>query len=231
MTLVLLPGLDGTGLLFEPLVNAVGDNFEVRIVSYPHDGALGYAELELVARNALPCDGPYVLLGESFSGPIAVSIAASNPAGLLGVVLSCSFVRNPRPVLSAFRFLVDAFPVRFMPAFLLSFLLMGRFSTDNLQSRLKQALSSVSATALRTRLQAVLSVDVSTELQELRVPLMYLRATEDQIVPHAASSQIAAIYPMAEVLTLEGPHCLLQAAPVEAAKVIGSFAARVQNAF
>ena len=68
MTLVLLPGMDGTGILVEPFVAALGSQFSVTIVRYPITEALGYAELEAVARAALPTDGPFVILGESFSG-------------------------------------------------------------------------------------------------------------------------------------------------------------------
>ena len=76
MTLVLLPGMDGTGQLFAPFLAALGPEFRTRVVSYPVDQPLGYAELELLARAAIPARGPYVILGESFSGPIASMISA-----------------------------------------------------------------------------------------------------------------------------------------------------------
>src|SRR6266567_2475238 len=81
--LVLLPGLDGTGKLFAAFVRALGAGVESRVIGYSPDEPLGYEELEPQVRAALPRDRPYVLLGESFSGPIAMRIAAS--------------VRAPRP--------------------------------------------------------------------------------------------------------------------------------------
>ncbi|HMA00429.1 MAG TPA: hypothetical protein VKP66_20995 [Steroidobacteraceae bacterium] len=80
--LLLLPGLDGTGKLFAAFLRALGPGVESRVVEYSPDEPLGYEELELRVRAALPRDRPYVLLGESFSGPIAMRIAASAPAGL-----------------------------------------------------------------------------------------------------------------------------------------------------
>ena len=74
MTLVLLPGMDGTGDLFAAFLSAPGCDLDVKVVSYPTDVALGYADLEAFARAALPTDRPFVILGESFSGPIAISI-------------------------------------------------------------------------------------------------------------------------------------------------------------
>ncbi|MGH3626194.1 MAG: hypothetical protein ACRDRL_01935, partial [Sciscionella sp.] len=70
--------MDGTGDLFAPLIDALGDNIPCSVVRYP-DESLDYAGHEAIARAALPANGPYVILGESFSGPIAVSIAASEP--------------------------------------------------------------------------------------------------------------------------------------------------------
>jgi pimeloyl-[acyl-carrier protein] methyl ester esterase len=74
MTLVLLPGMDGTGQLFAPFVVALGHEFNVKVVRYPTTEPMGYAELEALARAALPEEGPFVILGESFSGPVAVSV-------------------------------------------------------------------------------------------------------------------------------------------------------------
>jgi pimeloyl-[acyl-carrier protein] methyl ester esterase len=68
-TLVLLPGLDGTGDLFAPVVDALGPSVPTQIVRYPLSDASDYATCEAIARAALPTDGPYVLLGESFFGP------------------------------------------------------------------------------------------------------------------------------------------------------------------
>jgi pimeloyl-ACP methyl ester carboxylesterase len=97
-TLVLLTGMDGTGLLFQPFVEALGDvgQVEVRTIAYPAREPLDVAALTEVACAALP-SGPLVILGESFSGPIAVALAARCADRVQGLILCCSFVRNPRP--------------------------------------------------------------------------------------------------------------------------------------
>jgi pimeloyl-ACP methyl ester carboxylesterase len=104
--------MDGTGELFAPFVAALGAGFEVRTVRYPGDHCGGYRELEEIARQAIPADRPYILLGESFSGPIAISIAASAPGQLRGLVLCCTFARNPRPALAALKPFIGALPFK-----------------------------------------------------------------------------------------------------------------------
>ncbi|WP_457676365.1 hypothetical protein [Thiolapillus sp.] len=39
--LVLLPGMDGSGLLFEPLLKAIPKGIAVRVISYPGNERLG----------------------------------------------------------------------------------------------------------------------------------------------------------------------------------------------
>lgn len=65
--LVLLPGMDGTGTLFEPLLDVLAAEWEPIVVRYPPDEALGYdALLEVVrachsGRRAVRAGGRVVL--------------------------------------------------------------------------------------------------------------------------------------------------------------------------
>lgn len=98
-SIVLLPGLDGTGELFAPLVAAWGDRFRTQVVSYPRAERLGYAALADRVRALLPLHEDYVLLAESFSGPLGVMLAAERPQRLRGLVLCATFARSPLPLL------------------------------------------------------------------------------------------------------------------------------------
>jgi pimeloyl-ACP methyl ester carboxylesterase len=145
-TLVLLPGLDGTGDLFAPVVNALGPSVPTQIVRYPLSDASDYATCEAIARASLPTDRSYVLLGESFSGPIAVSIAATAPPRLGGLILCSTFVCNPQPYLRPLRPLLSILPVHSAPLCVSRFLILGGFATPALrnlhQQTLRQARSS-----------------------------------------------------------------------------------------
>jgi pimeloyl-[acyl-carrier protein] methyl ester esterase len=128
--------MDGTGELFAPLVAALGDAAVPLVIAYPPDQVLGYAALTEWVRARLPCDRPYVLLGESFSGRVAIALAASRPPGLLGLILSCSFSRNPTPFLRPFKHLLGALPVSASALRVIAPLLVGAGS-----SRLLSALA------------------------------------------------------------------------------------------
>jgi pimeloyl-ACP methyl ester carboxylesterase len=220
-TIVLLPGMDGTGILFETFKASLGPDFEVVVVRYPTDKALVYADLERIAKASLPTDRPFLLLGESFSGPIAISLAAANPSGLLGLVLCCSFAVNPRRLLGALP-LVDKLPVKRVPAWLSSWFLMGRYDSPGLRADFKRAMVQVSAKALQARMRAVIDVDVSEKVKRLKVPVLYLRGLEDRLVPQAAGNLVRQLAPQSNMVDLSAPHFLLQTMPDEAVAAINA---------
>ena len=136
--LVLLPGLDGTGALFKPLVDAIGSRAATTVISYSSPEVSRYADCRAVVERNLPREEPYVLVGESFSGPIAVSIAAARPPGLIGLVLAASFVSSPRAALKWFSASIAFLPAPRRGRWLAEILLLGRRSTRLLLgSRLK----------------------------------------------------------------------------------------------
>jgi pimeloyl-ACP methyl ester carboxylesterase len=228
-TLLLLPGLDGTGMLLRRLREALGTDIPTVLVAYPADRALGYAALEEIARARLPGQRSFVLLAESFSGPIALSIAATRPAGLRGLILACSFARNPLPALAPLRRLAWLLPVHRVPGAVLAWPTLGRFANAELRSELVSALRQVSASAIAERLRAVAEVDVSPLLAHVDVPALYLRASADRLVPQSAVDNLAAI-PGIRLVEVEGPHFLLQANPSAAASYVRSFLREIQAA-
>ena len=209
--------MDGTGELFAPLVRELGAAIPTRVVRYP-DRAMDYAAHEAFARASLPPDRPFVVLGESFSGPIAVSIAASAPPGMRGYVLCGSFICSPTPTLKRLGPFAAFFSPKLMPKAMAASFLMGRYATPELRQALAHALDSVSASALAARLRAIANVDVRADAQRIRLPGLYLRATEDRLVSESASGIFMAHVANARVVDLAGPHHLLQTKPAESAR-------------
>jgi pimeloyl-ACP methyl ester carboxylesterase len=81
------------------------------------------------------------------------------------------------------------------------------------------------------QLRLVASVDVSAMLAAVWVPCLYLRASQDRRVPASASVHIPGVMPQVSVVQISAPHCLLQAAPVEAARIVSAFVCEIHVAF
>jgi pimeloyl-ACP methyl ester carboxylesterase len=226
MKLILMPGMDGTGILFKPLLAALSSDLPSTVLSYPTDQTLGYAELLPLVRAALPADTPYILVGESFSGPLALMVAAGNPPGLRGVVLVATFVRSPVSWAPPFlRYFVRASALQFFAALTQAKALLGRYGSAELRSLLQQANSAASPEVLAHRIRSIMSVNVVAELVACTVPIMYIRGTRDRVVPERCLRLILRERPKVQIVRLEAPHLVLQVQPGGAASAIHSFAA------
>jgi pimeloyl-ACP methyl ester carboxylesterase len=221
--LVLLPGLDGTGTLFRNFVAALKPGIDTQIVTYPLDQRLGYAALEARVRAALPAGRPFVVLGESFSGPIAIRIAADPPANLAGLILTVSFAKNPYPRLAWTRPLITALPVMSMPRWVRSLLLRRPIASSRVPDEAKQALAQVDERVRRLRIAEMLAVDATASLARVTLPLLVVQASADAVVPAAATDLMLRVNPRAQHVTIDGPHLLLQTNAAPCAAAIGGF--------
>jgi pimeloyl-ACP methyl ester carboxylesterase len=225
--LVVLPGLDGTATLHEDFLRQVGVVFEeASVVAYPTDQRLGYAELERLIRGRLPADRPFFLLGESFSGPLAIAIAAAPPANLVGLVLSTTFAASAMPMLSPLAPLLSFAPVGAAPAAVLSWWLFGKWATPAWTARLQAALDRVSPAVLKHRAACSLRSDAAALLPSISMPVLYLRATHDRLLGRRTGERLVAAIANAELVDIPGPHLLLQAAPRESAAAVRAFVGR-----
>ena len=236
--LILMPGMDGTGELFAPLqaeLARVAPQVDVHVLRYPADLA-DYADLLAFATRTLQQNDltgkPFILLGESFSGPLAIRLAATRPAGLAGLVLCCTFATAPRAGLAVLASLA-APGLRSLPQSLLSnavsarmaqLALFGAWRTPQRSALLGAALAQLPARTLAARLQSVAHCDELRSLASLQCPTLLLRASADRLVPQSATARIQAAVPHAQTHTIAGPHALLQSNPQACAQALASFA-------
>ncbi len=221
--LVLLPGMDGTGDLFGPFLQALGGVPAVQVIRFSTHQPADYAALIETIKAQLPTDRPYVVLAESFSGPLGIEIAAQQPAWLRGLVLCCTFARNPSIGLWLASPVLDWLPIGALPIAPMGLMLLGQARPSPLRDALERALRRVSPAVLRARLRAVANVDVSHLLKHVHVPCLYLRASQDRLVSAAAASLIAQRVPNLRVIEFRAPHALLQTAPEASAAQVQDF--------
>ena len=223
MRLLMLPGLDGSGDLFRPLLQVLPFQLTTRVVPYPADRVLSYNALVPFVQQAFPQREPFVLLGESFGGPLALQCAAAPPTNLRAVILSATFATNPVPYHLRWLPWVSSI-LRFKPPdALIRYYAAGMDSSQDLVEQFKQAKSKTCWQVLAARLQAVREVDARAALQNCRVPLLCLRAMRDRLVRQRCHLQMLSVRPDMKVIEFNSPHFLLQRRPDEAAKTIMDF--------
>jgi pimeloyl-ACP methyl ester carboxylesterase len=211
-----MPGLHGTSALFGPFARALAPHFDVRTLDHPCDARCGYDELTELAAQALPSDAPFVLFGESFSGPIAIRLAARAPRGIVGLVLTASFATCPWPWLAQLAPLARVRP----PTFAARFGLIGSYGAPDVRAALDLELARLPLDVFRARITAIRDIDVRADLERIAVPVLDVRGTRDLVVPRRAGRVIRAHAPAARTLELDAPHLVAQARPLELARTL-----------
>ena len=221
MTLVLLPGLNGTAGLFDPLLAVATDEYELMVISYPTHEVKSYAELtDYVLEKISAIEGRFVVVGESFSGPIAVFLAANHIRGLSGIILVATFIHPP--YFSFFKYLPWTLIFKLAkPVYWLRI----KVSNANKANILKAAsieLQKVKPPVLAARVKAALTVDAVSSLEKVNIPVVYFRANYDVVVPAWNVKKILTVKPDVKVISFNTHHFLLQSAPHAAWQTISN---------
>ena len=229
--LLLLPGMDGTGDLFEPLIDAIGSKLDTSIISYPLEKALDYEELLNLVTSRIPKEKPYFLLGESFSGPLAVMAASKSSENLLGIILVATFVKSPMPQwMRRLKWLLRGPMLDMRPRPFIIKGLLGKECPEKTKRWVHDTLPRLKREVLAARIKAVLEVNVREELKSCQVPVLCIAGSRDWLVGKKCLDVIWLCRPDVEIKVLEGVHMILQSRPVEAADVIKEFCGRLWSA-
>ena len=102
-------------------------------------------------------------------------------------------------------------------------LLYAGHATPELRRAHAQAMSKVAAVTLRARVASILSVDYRARLRDIPVPMHYLRAASDRLVPLSALKEILRLKPAIEVVEFDAPHFLLQTLPRQGAAAVRKY--------
>ena len=218
LPIILLPGLDGTGDLFESFAAAAPPHLRPVVVPLPPVSR--YDRLLDHVRQELPREGCFAVLGESFSGPLAIAVARAEPRAV-AVILCNSFVTPP--VSSLLRFL--PWSLLFVvppPRWVIRRYFVGVAASYQLLESVRAAVAKTPRAILAARMRAVFSLPFQREPSAISTPLLFLSSSGDDLVK-ANPVAIRRVASSVTCRTLAGPHLLLQAAPELAWAEISAF--------
>ena len=215
--ILLLPGMDGTGELFRPLLKRMPEGRAVRTIRYPTSLPLTYPELErfVLSHLAASASERIVLVAESFSGPIALRLSTNSGLNLRAVVIVSSFASRPfglwGHVLSWF-----SAPLlsrnRIHPRLLRTFLL-GNKAADELVTATAQVISRVAPSVLAGRLRDALTSSYCSLPIAPTTRVIALFSKRDRLLGERGRKSILKVCPTIETYMLDAPHFALQVAP------------------
>jgi pimeloyl-[acyl-carrier protein] methyl ester esterase len=226
--LLILPGLHGTDGLYSDFLRALPRWIQPATINYPPNGIFTYDEAFEHTLARLPA-GRFAILAESFSGPVALSIARSLPDRVIAVVLVVTFVTNPmRPLLRWARLFAYTHFVRMAPVGAVATLLINGHTPRHAYDLVVNEIEALAPSVIAARLRAAIDCDVRADLAACRAPVLYLKARNDCIVSGRTLRTMKAILPWIESRELDGPHAFLLMRPTESADAVAGFLDRTR---
>ena len=218
MNIILLPGLDGTGELFEELIPCLGDN-RVHIIALPQEGDQTYKSLTSYVTKQLPRED-FILVAESFSGPIGVLLSQSGLQNMKGIIFVATFLTPPKKFLIAITKLLPIKQLLQVPfsSLLVRYLMLGHSASDKTAKRFFQVISKIPNSVIKKRLSTVQKFTLDG--CQINLPATYIRAKNDKLVPKNKCLEFDHYFTNLTIKTITGPHFILQACPVCCAEII-----------
>jgi pimeloyl-ACP methyl ester carboxylesterase len=212
-TLILLPGMHGTIELFGPFTDILPADLPYRMIGYPTDRLLSYDGLARFVQHATrDITGDLVVVGESFSGPVALRVAAMSPRRVRAVVLVGSYARPPWP--TALRWLALSGIFRLpIPRFVIRLLVAGWRLSGPRIDEIRAAIRRPDRRVLAARTREALSADSSAALRACHAPILAIHGRQDHLVLPINANRLRNLRPDIQLNWMNGPHLLLQVWP------------------
>jgi surfactin synthase thioesterase subunit len=219
LQLVLLPGLDGTSLLFHPVLEALPLSVPVRAIRYSDKEKQSYNQMVKEVKAQLPSQ-PFVLVAESFGGYLAYLLSLDKSLPIEKVILVASFLTPPRIGLKA---IVKMLPISLMfklPLIrpLVKYFCFAQYYSDNLFDLLTKAVSHVKPNVLAKRVSLIFNLKPSQSISDVQT--IVITANHDRLISRRTSKFLATRFDKVKIKNVDGPHFLLQTRPKKLAEVI-----------
>lgn len=210
MKLIMLPGMDGTGVLFGPLLAQLSD-LDTEVVALPKEGPQDYPFLTEWVRERLPGED-FMILAESFSGPIAARLTRDAGSALKGVIFVGSFLSTPSPLAVSIARLLPVHQLARVPGASLFHrrLFLGPDADRETVNLFRRVIDDVPPATLKARLNSISTLQANNRLLS-PTPAVYIRAKSDRLVSTRKAEEFAEAYSRLSVMEVEGPHFVLQA--------------------
>jgi pimeloyl-ACP methyl ester carboxylesterase len=191
--LVMLPGMDGTGVLQYPQAQRLEQHYDVRCLSIPVDDQRPWTELTDEVLDRIESEfrsrqGEITLFGESFGACLALKLVLRSPRLFRRVVLVNSASAFQHTTLirwgaNASRWIPESlYPASCVG--LLPFLAMLNNLTSEARQALLTAMQAVTQQSAQWRMNLLQNLNISdAQLRRISIPTLIIASQSDRLLP------------------------------------------------
>ncbi|WP_018625194.1 alpha/beta fold hydrolase [Kangiella aquimarina] len=219
MKIILLPGVDGSGILFEPFIKVFKSEVPVEVMPLTQESDQSILNQVSIIENAVG-DEEVILIVESYSGLLAYELAKRNKIQINQIFFFGCFLQPPSLIGKIGRFL----PVRLLniiPSKVLAHILFNRWSSPELNQLLSQAIQSINFSNIKKRFKTIATVQKPSQV--IDVPCVYVQATMDNLVSAYNLKTFEELCSNLQVEIVEATHMLLQTQPEAMSQLIHKY--------
>ncbi|WP_417534539.1 hypothetical protein [Marinobacterium stanieri] len=218
MKLILLPGMDGTGILFTPLIHHL-DGLDTKVIPLPNDGPQDYSTLSTHVASIIG-DEECIIIAESFSGGIVETLLRSGEANIKHVIFFASFLSCPSFFLlkiAIYLPLQTLLNIPLITPFFMRLFCLGHNASADSINLLKKAISLVPAATLKARMRQASAYKASSLV--FHTPATYIHPKHDLLVSDR-SLEFVSRFNTIELIETDGPHFIIQSQPKKCSNLI-----------
>jgi surfactin synthase thioesterase subunit len=232
---ILLPGLDGTGILAQDFAKEFPYSKDLTVIVYPQsiekntlDQLAQIAENEIL-KNQYIDQNHCVFIGESFGGLVLLEVLKRNKIKPKALIFLVAFAETPKPKLLSLvtKLPIDSLPWASIPKFLLKHFAIGSDATEE-QIKLVQLTSSrVVPKILAHRLRIIESNPMKALQAHWTTPCLDIQASHDKAVPKKCAEWFKQHFSQFQLNIINGGHFLLHTRTQECIRSIEQFTKRL----
>lgn len=230
LNFLLLSGLDGTRILFEPFLasmpNSLKDNTNIFCYDLNHDSNQSLEhQCYLIEQQSQEIfdNKPIIIIAESYSGILAYQLLLRQNITIDNVFFVACFLKRPS-ILSKYIAHINISWLNILHDKLLNYLLFYRYGSDKLLNLFKQVLAQLSQKDTKDkfikRCQNIACLTDNNLSTINNIECVYIKASHGFLVYYNQLSLFQKTFNHLSIYTISGSHFLLQTNPTDIWKII-----------
>jgi len=218
LKIILLPGLDGTGMLFKGILEVLPKALNIQVFCLDELEGDSYAKKAQYLAEHLQSTELFIVV-ESYSGPIAYELCNILGSNVKQIVFLASFISAPSS-LSRCAHLIPTFALQAseLNMWLLNKIGFAGAGSDSQILDVFKSISFANKAKLKNRLQNI--SQLRKPQNPHATPVVYIKPTNDILVNNRAVDEVKSVFNNTKVITISGGHFIAQTNPIKCADII-----------